>query len=184
MFLSRLEVFISSWDCRTIVFWEHEALNNTIVLVTIGQCIFESQQYFYWLVNVNTNTRQIVIYWLWDLLITYNLCNKQQLSGSSYSLDYQAQLATTTTTTTTRVKYTTIFNWVNLHFTLKDQVSRLCINLKLYLSPGQLVPKSPWEFKVHPKSKLLEQFQSLIPNTNQLLRGIFSSFLIDQGGVL
>jgi hypothetical protein len=61
-----------------------------------------------------------------------------QLSGSSYSLSHLVQHATTTT----RVTHKTIIDLVKLQFILKDQVSRLYINLKLCLSLGQLMPKS------------------------------------------
>jgi hypothetical protein len=61
-----------------------------------------------------------------------------QLSGSSYNLGRPSQIATKTTT---RGKHKIIDDVVNLHFILKDLVSRLCINLKLHLSLGQLMPK-------------------------------------------
>jgi hypothetical protein len=60
-----------------------------------------------------------------------------QLSESSYSLSHLVQPATTTTKV-----HKTIVDLVKLQFILKDQVSRLYINLKLCLSLGQLMPKS------------------------------------------
>ena len=50
------------------------------------------------------------------------------LNGSSYNLGRLAQPATITT----RVTHKTIVDRVKLHFILKDQVSRLCINLQLH----------------------------------------------------
>ena len=55
-----------------------------------------------------------------------------QVLGSSYSLGRPAHIATTTT----RVTHKTIVGPISLRFILKDLVSRLCVNLELYLSLG------------------------------------------------